>query len=196
MAPWKGADTLVKAVSLLRQRDIPATAKLVGPWPSPEYRNHVEGLIQSLSLQEAVAITGKVSREELWQNYASAQVFCLMSQCESFGIPAVEAQAFGTPVVGANVCAMPEIGGEGGVFGPPTDSESTADLLESVLTESETWDRLSTAARENVKRFDWDVCSRPLLRIVNEEYNHDSDPNCGSPQNRSESLEEIESTIN
>lgn len=173
MAPWKGADILVKAVALLRERDIPATAKLVGPWPNADYRTLVERLIVEKKLQDAVSITGKVSREELWQNYASAKVFCLMSQCESFGIPAVEAQAFGTPVVGADVCAMPEIGGDGGVFGTPTDEVSTANLLEGMLTDESSWQTYSDSARENVGRFQWSVCSRPLLEIVGESYSQD-----------------------
>jgi glycosyltransferase involved in cell wall biosynthesis len=88
-----------------------------------------------------------------------------MSRCESFGIPAVEAQAFGTPVVGSNVCAMPEVCGDGGVFGAPEDVPATANLLQRLLTDSADWQDFSDAARRNAAKYQWSECSRPLLSL-------------------------------
>lgn len=180
MARWKGAETLVEAVSLLRSRGVPATAQLIGPWPDLEYRGTIEALIDRLQLRDCVTIAGKVSRDDLWQAYANARVFCLMSKCESFGIPAVEAQAFGTPVVGSNVCAMPEIGGAGGDFGPPRNGETTAELLQKMLVDNEYWQQKSAASIQNVKRFRWDACSRPLLRMLGDN-DIESIPDCTGP---------------
>ncbi len=165
MARWKGAETVVRAVALLRQRGIPATYRLVGSWPDREYERLVRAEIVRLGLEDVVSFAGEVSVDDLHHEYASATVFCLMSGCESFGIPAVEAQAFGTPVVGSNVCAMPEIGGVGGVYGPPGDPAATARLLEPLLTDVDVWRTMSARARDNAERFHWDVCSRPLREM-------------------------------
>jgi glycosyltransferase involved in cell wall biosynthesis len=116
-------------------------------------------------LESFVTVTGKVSREELYRHYAEAHVFCLMSQCESFGIPAVEAQAFATPVVGSSTCAMPEVCGEGGVFGEPGQPAQTAELLGEILENPPTWRALSDRARRNAARYRWELCSRPLLKM-------------------------------
>ena len=89
-----------------------------------------------------------------------------MSRCESFGIPAVEAQAFGTPVVGSSTCAMPEIGGRGGVFCNPNDVEQTAELLGRLLEDGEHWQDMSDRARENAAQFRWERVSRPLLDVL------------------------------
>ncbi|MCA9079368.1 MAG: glycosyltransferase, partial [Planctomycetaceae bacterium] len=105
MAHWKGAEHVVQALAELHRRGIAAQLKLVGPWADPAYRRLVEQVIAETNMSAHVEITGQVSRDELYAHYAQAQVFCLMSRCESFGIPAVEAQAFGTPVVGSSVCA-------------------------------------------------------------------------------------------
>ncbi len=163
MARWKGAETLVRALHQLHQRGVEARLRLVGSWPHRDYEQLVRSEIERLRLREYVTIVGEVSVEELHQEYASARVFALMSRCESFGIPAVEAQAFGTPVVGATGCAMPEIGGDGGMFGPPGDPKIAADLLEPLLTNDAAWSALSQRALVNVERFRWDQCSRPLL---------------------------------
>ncbi len=166
MARWKGAETLVSAIEHLRRRGIDAQLRLVGSWPHRDYERHVRQEIDRLNLKNQVTIVGEVTVEQLHREYASARVFALMSRCESFGIPAVEAQAFGTPVVGATGCAMPEIGGKGGVFCPPSDPFATADLLEPLLTSAAAWNSLSQQALVNVRRFRWEECSRPLLDVL------------------------------
>lgn len=165
MAHWKGAETVVSAIGMLRKRGIDATLTLVGPWPDAMYERSVRSSIVENELEAAVTITGKVTVAELHNHYATAKVFCLMSQCESFGIPAVEAQAFGTPVVGSSSTAMAEIGGDGGVFGPPKNAARTADMLQTVLTDDSTWSRLSAAAIKNSSKYRWETCSIPLMSI-------------------------------
>lgn len=165
MAPWKGAETLVTAVAELRKQGVPAQLRLVGSWPQQAYERQVRLEIARLKLEDHVTIVGEVTVEQLHSEYASARVFALMSRCESFGIPAVEAQAFGTPVVGATGCAMPEIGGDGGVFGPPGDPHVAANLLAPLLTNSADWEMLSQRALVNVQRFRWEQCSQPLLEM-------------------------------
>jgi glycosyltransferase involved in cell wall biosynthesis len=166
MAHWKGAETLLNALKILHQNDIPATVTFVGPWPDESYRQQIEKLIDHLQIRSHVSILGKVSTEDLQLNYATHQVYCLMSQCESFGIPAVEAQAFGTPVIGATGCAMPEIGGHGGKFCPPHDVKQTSSLLEECLTNKVVWNNLSNNSLANTERFHWDECSKPLIACL------------------------------
>ena len=165
MAPWKGAETLVKAVSILRKRDIPAKLRLVGPWPNPEYESRVRELITTLNLQDSVTILGRISDEDLHREYATNQVFSLMSTCESFGIPAAEAMAFGTPVISTDCCAISEICQPAGTFGPAGDPEWTANALQTALTDRSQWQAWSDAARQRAATLNWDNCAQPLLKI-------------------------------
>ena len=165
MAPWKGAETLVAAVQLLRSRQIPATLKLVGPWPDPAYENRIRHQIQQQSLQEAVQILGKVSNEELHRLYATSQVFSLMSSCESFGIPAAEAMCFGTPIVSTDCCAIAEVCETAGQFGPVRDPAWTANALAIALTDQSAWSNWSSAALEKSAKLTWENCAKPLQRI-------------------------------
>ncbi|EMI17881.1 glycosyl transferase group 1 [Rhodopirellula maiorica SM1] len=165
MAAWKGADQLVLALKRLRQQGIDAKLRLVGPWPDPSYKRLVLDLISESKLQEHVSITGKVPRKQLYEEMAAARVFALPSRCESFGIPAVEAQVFGTPVIGSSTTAMAEIGGLGGEYCDPWDLDALVRLLTRHLTDQRHWQLFSDAARENALKYRWDVCSRPLLRM-------------------------------
>jgi glycosyltransferase involved in cell wall biosynthesis len=165
-APHKGAETLLEALSLLRREyDLPARLVLAGPWPDKSYERMIRQHISARDLDESVEIPGYVSREELYRLYAQSRVFSLMSHCESFGIPAIEAQAFGTPVVSSNCCAIPEVCGAGGVFPDPGDAQEAALQICRLMTDQDHWLAISHAATQNASRFHWDRCSRKLMRI-------------------------------
>lgn len=163
MAPHKGVEFLLRAVAMLRGEGVPAELELIGAWPDTAYRQRIERVIGELSLLDGVKIRGHVPLAALHQAYAEAQVFCLMSECESFGFPAVEAHAFGTPTVCANSTAMPEIQADGGSYVAPGDVGAAAAALGHLLTDNALWQRRSAAARENAERFHWNRCSPPLL---------------------------------
>ncbi len=195
MAPWKNVEATVSTLALLHNKNIPATLALVGPWADHSYRKKIEQQIKDLKLKNAVIITGKVSREELHEHYATAMVYCLMSRCESFGIPAVEAQAFGTPVVGSNVCAMPEIGGRGGFFHSPDNVNAIADSLDSLLTDKPLWESYHQAAVENSKQYRWKECSKPLLHIFSPEGLSTDLPELGNDEQINQAIELSASTV-
>lgn len=166
MASWKGAETLVDAVGMLHDRNIPAQLKLVGPWPNPGYRKRIEQQIKDGELMGHVQILGKVSDDELHRLYATSRVYALMSSCESFGIPAAEAMAFGTPVISTTCCAIAEVCEGAGAFGPLADAKWTADAIQRALTDQEQWDVWSTNARRNASRLTWKHCTEPFQRIA------------------------------
>lgn len=165
-APHKGVETVLEALRLLRTaHGVPANLVLAGPWPDAAYAQRMRKLISQHRLEDAVVIRGHVSREELDRLYAESRIFTLMSHCESFGIPALEAQAFGTPVVSSNCCAIPEICGGGGVYPQPGDSVGVAEKMVTLLNDTESWTRLSEQAVANAAKFHWAHCSRKLLNM-------------------------------
>lgn len=166
MASHKGVDTLVKAVGRLRhQHGVPAELILIGPWPDEVYRHKILRIISGLDLTDHITIKGYLPEEDLWRFYAESRLFCLMSWCESFGIPSVEAQAFGTPVVSSNCCAIPEICGHGGVYPEPGDVMGVAAALASLLTDDARWNELSAAAIANAEKYRWNKCSWKFLEV-------------------------------
>lgn len=168
MAPHKNAETLVQAFKPVVAAHPEARLHLVGSWPDSAYEKQIRARVDSLGLTDVVLFDGFVSREQLEHLYAASQVFVLMSRCESFGIPAVEAQLFGTPVVSSTAGAIPEICGEGGCFFDPDDGSGVAEALRCLIQEDAEWWRLSGLARTNAARFTWKECSRPLVELVAE----------------------------
>lgn len=168
MAPHKNAETLVRAFRTVFAVHPESRLVIAGSWPDPAYEREIRALADSLGLRTAVEFAGFVSRERLDRLYAESRVFCLMSRCESFGIPAIEAQRFGTPVVSSTVCAIPEICGEGGIFLDPDDEPGVAAALRTLLEDDAEWRRLSAAARANAERFSWSRGSAPLVELIEE----------------------------
>ena len=168
MGPHKNAETLVRALREVRSTHPAVRLVFAGSWPDPAYEGKIRELVAAFDLGSAVEFAGFVARERLDRLYAESRVFCLMSRCESFGIPAIEAQLFGTPVVSSTVCAIPEICGAGGLFRDPDDVAGTAAALRTLLEDDAGWKRFSAAARTNAARFTWNECSRPLIGLVAE----------------------------
>jgi glycosyltransferase involved in cell wall biosynthesis len=166
MARWKGAHTLIQAVALLKAEGEEATLNLVGPWPDANYRQEIDQLIEKAQLQSQVKIHGRVDDDELHRLYATNEIFCLMSECESFGIPAAEAMSFGTPVVSTNCCAIAEICESAGLFGPANDPAWTAQSLKKLLSDRALWQQHSLSAKNRANLLlPWNHCFKPLLQL-------------------------------
>ncbi len=85
-----------------------------------------------------VTFTGPVSEDELYRHYADADIVCLPSRYESFGLVLVEGMAFGKPVVGCAVggmCAIVEEGGNG-LLAKPDDVDALADCLGRLIADA------------------------------------------------------------
>ncbi len=167
MAPHKGIETLLSALELLRTRHgRVARLTLVGNWPDRAYETRMRSQVARLGLESQVDILGHLPRKELLECCASAEVFALLSRCESFGIPGVEAQALGIPVVCSNAGAMPEVYGEGALTVPVGDASEAARALDRVLGDAALRDRLSDAACANARRFRQPEAGRLLLEFI------------------------------
>jgi glycosyltransferase involved in cell wall biosynthesis len=130
------------------------------------YAGHLRGVAAELGVGRHVALEGRLSDAEVNAAFARARAFVLMSVCESFGIPAIEAMSFGTPVVTANCCAMPEVCGAAAVLSPVDDVKALADNLERVLTSADKAEELRRAGVEQARRFQWEATARQMAEAL------------------------------
>lgn len=153
--PRKNIVGLLKAYAILVERissDIPPMV-FVGKkgW-------NTEGIYQerdNLHLGKNTLWLENVTFDDLPAVYSGAEMLVLPSHYEGFGFPPLESMACGTPSVVANNSSLPEIAGDAGFYVDSALSESIADGMLRVLTDSNLRDALIKKGRERVKGFTW-----------------------------------------
>ena len=106
-------------------------------------------------------LTGRVrfiggDDHDLARVYQAASALVYPSLFEGFGLPPLEAMARGCPVVAARAGAIPEVLGDAAILTDPTDVESMAGALSSILAGGDRIEALRGAGRSRAAGFTWD----------------------------------------
>lgn len=136
-------------------REIPSVLVMVGDGPD---RVLAEQEARALGVSDSVYFLGKL--ESVAPLLASADLFLLPTQSESFGLSALEALATGVPVIGVNAGGLPEVvrDGETGALCAAGDVEGMARAAVALLADPERWQAASTlAAADARERFAMDA---------------------------------------
>jgi N-acetyl-alpha-D-glucosaminyl L-malate synthase BshA len=131
------------------QAEVPSRLVLIGDGPE---REPTEQLAEDLGLADRVRFLGKL--ESVAELLASADLFLLPSEQESFGLVALEAQASGVPVVGSTGSGLAEVIEDGvtGRLHPVGDVEAMAQSAIEYLRNGESWAAASVEARKRAVR--------------------------------------------
>ncbi len=135
--------------------EMPSTLVMVGDGPD---RDDAEEEARTLGVERDVHFLGKIER--VAPLLASADLFLLPSDRESFGLSALEALASGVPVIGCSVGGLPEVvrEGETGALRAPHDVDAMGRAAVEILHDGERWQEMSTlAARDARARFSRDA---------------------------------------
>lgn len=153
--PRKNTAALLRALPGVLRRVPEARLAIVGGGPElPSLRR----LASKLQLSDHVRFLGELpTSEAVRRAYREADVFCLPSLQEGFGIAFLEAMASGLPVVGPRVGAVPEVvpHGEAGLLVDPRRPEDLAGALIEVLLRPDLRARLGRAGLRRVRRYGW-----------------------------------------
>jgi len=102
----KGIDAVIRSLRPVVARTPELTYFVAG---EGDDRPRLEALARECGVECKVIFTGRIADSELWDRYASCDIFVLPSASEGFGMVFVEAMAFGKPVIASRTGAAPEI---------------------------------------------------------------------------------------
>lgn len=124
--------------------------------------------IKELGVEHLFEIHPRLSRRDVIEMLAGADVFFFPSLCESFGYPMAEAGAVGLPVVAADTPVNREMLGENAVYFPPLDADKATEALGRLLVDRDFAGRVARAIQTHQRSLflGWHEYARRLVGII------------------------------
>jgi D-inositol-3-phosphate glycosyltransferase len=171
--PLKAPDIMLKAAALILQREPQLRSRLVvavvggASGSGLEHPTALSDLARDLGIDDVVRFVPTVSHQQLATWYSAADVVCVPSYNESFGLVAIEAQACGTPVVAARVGGLATAVADrvSGILVDTHQPQDFAAALHEVLTDDALRGALAEKAVEHARSFGWDSTAERTLEV-------------------------------
>ena len=129
----------------------------------------------------SIIFTGKLSPEDLANEYKTANVFVLPAivdskgDTEGLGVVLIEAMELGLPIVASNVGGIPDvvIDGESGILVPEKDPVALADAFKRLASDPLLVEKLLAGARKRIDEcFTWDGIIERQVKVYNKVISH------------------------
>jgi len=171
--PHKNVDVIVRAHARIAAECAPGAAPyllLVGATTGDVFHGDHTRIRNAISLggtDMLVRWSGWVADEELRHLLTGTVALLLPSECEGFGLPAVEAAACGTPVIATVASPLPELLAGGGIFVEPRDEDALTDAMRALLDRG-TRCALGMRALERAQDLTWERGAASALGALRE----------------------------
>lgn len=173
--PLKGIDSLLRAISLLRER-LPQVLEhvhvaIVGGDPNAHELDaemlRLQTIHRELDLRTLVTFLGAKDQDTLPSYYAAADMVVMPSHYESFGMVGLEAMAMGTPVIASRVGGLAHLVKDdvNGYLIPPKTPEALAARILHLLTDEPHRQSLGAQAQIYVRQYDWPCVVDRMLTV-------------------------------
>ena len=174
ITPWKGQDTVIRALPALRRMGLDVHLLLVGQiafggqgvrYDNHAYMRELGRLTDDLGLRGAVHFLGQ--RDDVPQILRALDLHLLPSWEEPFGLVTVESMALGTPPLVSSVGAGPELVDDrvtGRVL-PSRRPEEWAHAIAELLSEPRQRARMGARGPASAERFRDELQAAELLEV-------------------------------
>jgi D-inositol-3-phosphate glycosyltransferase len=171
--PHKGPEVLIRSVAEMLTHSPQLRSKLIvlimggASGAGTGEVERLKDLTSWLGISDVVRFLLPVPRVELADWYRAADLVCVPSYSESFGLVALEAQACGTPVVATAVGGLRTAVADGisGVLVDGHNPKAWSSVIARLLNEPQRRVLLSMGAIEHASHFGWDATARGTLDI-------------------------------
>ena len=158
LEPYKNIDVMLRAMARLADRFPDAEILVIGRGSASE---SLQVLARDLGIADRTRFTGFVSDEDRNALLLETRVCVCPSEKEGWGLTVIESNATGTPVVATDAPGLRDSvrDGETGFLVETGSVEAFANRIAQLLEDDALALRMSRAALDWSKQFDWDVAA-------------------------------------
>lgn len=148
LAHIKGFDMLLEAWIQVNKAMPEWTLKIVG---EGEDRAKLTSFIKENKLNDSVELVGNT--DDVGQYYEQAEIFCLTSRFEGFGMVLIEALSFGLPIISFDCETGPAevLEGTDSILVPPNDISQLSSSLIELMSNDEHRETISLRSKEKAE---------------------------------------------
>ena len=157
---------MIEAIYLLRSKGYLLKIDLIGPSTPPGLAELDKALAKFDKKGLWATNRGRVSYEEISDEYLKSDLGVFASSCETFGMILLEKMAIGLPVACSNMSSMPEILQDGGLYFNPEDPLSIADAIELYLLNPNLRAEKSLRSIELAHNYSWGKCAQSTFSFL------------------------------
>jgi teichuronic acid biosynthesis glycosyltransferase TuaC len=164
----KGIDLNIRAVRQLVNKYSNLLYVIVG---EGDQRPILENMVSDLGLTEHVVFTGRLPHQEVLDRMADANIFCLPSWNEAFGVVYIEAMAQGVPVIACKGEGIEDVieHGVNGMLIEPHDVASITKTIDYLLNNPEKAKEIGQRGSESVlDKYTWARNAEMNLKVYEE----------------------------
>lgn len=166
LEPYKNIDRVIAALAQLRQEcDTGEVYLVLLGLNAHGYDAYLRRFAAQMGVADAVCFLGTVPHKALGSWYRKAKALMLLSACEAFPLPPLEAMAWGTPVIASNLSSMPEVLGEGGVLVDPCDTNQVAGAMYRILVDCNFREELAERGYRWVRHYSWEQTAARMTKL-------------------------------
>jgi glycosyltransferase involved in cell wall biosynthesis len=155
---YKGVQYIIQSLPDLRGFRL----RVVGKGP---YETELHGMAKSLGVEGRVEWLKDLSRKELLECYADADIFLMLSSHEAYGITVAEALAAGTTCIVAKGSALEEF--IDGIRCLGIDEPIKKERIIKLVNQLKGVKSNSQSITENLTLFDWDYVTEKIGNVYN-----------------------------
>lgn len=166
LAPYKGLErTLALFAALRRDRPKLELDLVGGDWRG--FQSSLASLASGLGVSGAVHFLGNVEGEALVSCYERSLALIQLSECESFGLPIVEAMRYGLPVVSSGRSSLAEVAAGAALEVSTEQERATLEVL-ALLDDEGARARLVERGRARAADLTWQAAGERLAAVIRE----------------------------
>lgn len=156
--PHKNVITLIKALSLIEDEEIPLVI-------NGKLSDECLKKAQELGVEKRIKSIGFVDDKDLPCIYSLAKIFVFPSLYEGFGLPPLEAMACECPVIVSNAASLPEVVEDGAIRFETLSEKELSKKIDSIINKSIDLNILIEKGLEVTRNYKWKECSDKTLEV-------------------------------